>query len=308
MKREQNGYLPPEKIISRLAAERSVVDWLQRRGVKVYLRSIELDGHKINYAVAGKGRPLLLIHGANIGWGQWMPNLGGLAKEFQVIAVDLPGCGGSSPVDFNHLHLIDYVEAMTKFARALELQSMNIIGHSFGAAIAIGLARRPDIQVDRLVLVGPLGFTRRIPGRQKLVTFRPFATLLSKTVIKPSRLNTKKFLVDSIRQGTISSELVNYFWAAIRENRFNHPILFMHSLTRPLLLRKELLLKEEFTHLKQPALIIIGDKDQLMPVGVIKQAVAGRPGAYLEIFPNTGHVPSLEHPEEFNQIVLNFLR
>jgi pimeloyl-ACP methyl ester carboxylesterase len=309
MKGRKRKFSPSGVTLSRSAAERSVADCLRRQGLKVHLRSIDLDGYKINYASTGRGRPLLLIHGANIGWGQWMPNMEALAREFQVIAVDLPGCGGSSPVDFDDLSFSDYTDLMTKFVRVLKLETLSVIGHSFGAAIAIRLAGQADLEVDRLVLVGPLGFTRRIPGRQKLITLRPFAKLLSKTVVKPSRLNIEKFLADSVTQrDAISPELVDYFWAAITENRKNHPILFMHSLTRPLLLKRELLLTKEFIHLKQPALIIIGDKDRLMPSEAIKRAVADRRGAHLKIFPDTGHVPSLEYPEEFNQAVLNFLQ
>jgi len=65
-------------------------------GIELAIKQIPIGAHKINYLVAGKGEPLLLIHGANFGWGVWYPNIPELAKHFTVYAIDLPGAGHSS--------------------------------------------------------------------------------------------------------------------------------------------------------------------------------------------------------------------
>jgi pimeloyl-ACP methyl ester carboxylesterase len=259
--------------------------------------------------VAGQGAPLLLIHGANVGWGQWALNLKHLAKYFKVIAVDLPGCGGSTPIDFNKIKFAEFAEVMGDFIRLLKAHHLSIVGHSFGGAVAIKLAGQAELDVRKLVLVGPLGFSRTLPGRQKLVTLRPIAKLLSRTAVKPTRTNIKKFLSEPlVRHDGITNEFVDYYYTAIQENKFNHPLLFMHSLTRPLLLRQELLLTSQFDRIKQPTLIIIGNKDRMMPLGALKRAAAARASVRLEILSDIGHVPPLECPDLFNKKIINFLR
>ena len=56
---------------------------------------IELGGRKIAYRRAGGGHPLVLLHGAWSDGREWRPQLADLPDEFDMIAWDAPGCGGS---------------------------------------------------------------------------------------------------------------------------------------------------------------------------------------------------------------------
>ena len=56
-----------------------------------------------------------------------------------------------------------------------------------------------------------------------------------------------------------------------------------------------------------PTLIVWGKHDRIIPVAHAQIAAAKIPGARLEIFDHCGHMPMLEHPEEFNKLVLDFL-
>jgi pimeloyl-ACP methyl ester carboxylesterase len=56
---------------------------------------IEAGGRKIAYRRAGAGDPLVLLQGAWSDGREWRPQLTGLSDEFDVIAWDAPGCGGS---------------------------------------------------------------------------------------------------------------------------------------------------------------------------------------------------------------------
>jgi predicted nucleotidyltransferase len=64
----------------------------------VKLEQVKIGEFVINYATAGKGLPIVLIHGGNIGWGQWYPNIPELARYFKVYALDLPGGGRRSRI------------------------------------------------------------------------------------------------------------------------------------------------------------------------------------------------------------------
>lgn len=59
-------------------------------------RIVRLHGREVAYVVGGEGPAVLLIHGIGGDWRTWEPVLAGLARQHQVVAVDLPGHGGSA--------------------------------------------------------------------------------------------------------------------------------------------------------------------------------------------------------------------
>ena len=66
---------------------------LQTIGVQAQVKRIQVGRFHINYLTAGTGPPVMLIHGGNIGWGQWYPNIKTLAEHFSLYGIDLPGSG-----------------------------------------------------------------------------------------------------------------------------------------------------------------------------------------------------------------------
>jgi len=97
-------------------------------------------GRTVAYHRAGGGPPLLLLHG---GWSDgraWTPQLRDLAAEFDVLAPDLPGCGGSDePPDGVDLHW--YADAVAGLVDVLGLASVHLGGISFGGGLAIAADR-----------------------------------------------------------------------------------------------------------------------------------------------------------------------
>lgn len=276
---------------------------------KIKLNSVRIDKYLINYAKAGRGKPIILIHGANIGWGQWYPNIAQLAKHFKIYAIDLPGSGYSSKFDIRNSDIEDLVEVVEKFITFQKLKKVKIVGHSFGGLIVLKLALKKDSFVDKMVLVNPMGFTSNIPLNQKLLSVDSIARLLSKTVMKPIRKNIKKFLEDAlVITSNIKDEFIDYYHQAIKEGRAAHPFLFINSLTENFKVKKDLVVVSELNAIKQPALIIVGDKDPVtLPTKNLKTYKLIK-GANVHIFSNTGHVPSLERIDRFNSLVINFLR
>lgn len=276
--------------------------------VDAKLKTIKIKEFTINYVETGSGPILLLIHGANLGWGQWLPNIKDLAQKYRVIALDLPGSGRSTQKNFRHLSFEkDFVQTASEFIQQLKLSEITVVGHSFGAAIAIKLAADPSLNIKKTVLVSPLGFSRHVPTKQKLITVTPFAKMLSKTALKPTRDKMEKFLKEPLVQtGMVNQELVNYYWEAVASSKHNHPILFMNSLTKPFALRKELHLVSNLRAVNKPILVIMGDSDPMIPISKIKSSLKDLPNIKVVIFKNCGHVPSLEYPEKFNQQISIF--
>ena len=105
------------------------------------------------YVSLGKGaETLLLIHGVGMRIEAWGPHLEALASDNRVVAVDLPGHGGSAPIAAEG-GLKDFVAWTRQVLDDLELDEVNVAGHSMGALIATGLATEAGDRVRRVALL-----------------------------------------------------------------------------------------------------------------------------------------------------------
>lgn len=117
----------------------------------------------------GQGAPLILLHGVGMQSAAWAPQIEVLSRTHRVIALDLPGHGGSAPLA-GVPGLPDYVAWLADAVAALSLGPISLAGHSMGALIASGYAvTRPDI-VGRVALLN--GTYRRDPAARQAVIAR----------------------------------------------------------------------------------------------------------------------------------------
>ncbi|WP_424971822.1 alpha/beta fold hydrolase [Dinoroseobacter sp. S76] len=117
----------------------------------------------------GQGAPLILLHGVGMQSAAWAPQLDVLSRTHRVIALDLPGHGGSAPLA-GVPGLPDYVAWLSDVVSAIGLGRVSLAGHSMGALIATGFAvTRPDV-VRRVALLN--GTYRRGPAARQAVIAR----------------------------------------------------------------------------------------------------------------------------------------
>ena len=125
---------------------------------------------------AGQGPAVLLIHSVGLNADVWEPQIGALAGRRRVIAADLPGHGQSAPLKTEG-GLGEYVTAMAGLIDALGIAPVSVVGHSFGAMIALGLALDHPQKVGSLVTLNAVycrdAQTRAaVEGRARLVSVR----------------------------------------------------------------------------------------------------------------------------------------
>src|SRR3954471_8343353 len=107
----------------------------------------------VAYRRAGAGPALVLLHGGLSDGRSWTPQLQSLAHDYDVVAWDAPGCGGSADPAAD-LCLADYADAVAALIRALGPGPVHLAGHSFGAGLAIDVYGRHRQLVRSLVLSG----------------------------------------------------------------------------------------------------------------------------------------------------------
>ena len=116
---------------------------------------------------SGDSDHLVLLHGVGMQSAAWAPQITALSKFYPVYALDLPGHGGSDPIAAGS-RLPDYLDWLEAALDALNLNRVNLVGHSMGALIAGGLAVRNPERVIRVALLNSV-FRRDAQARQAVI-------------------------------------------------------------------------------------------------------------------------------------------
>ena len=118
----------------------------------VQSRFANVNGIKIYYLVAGKGEPIILLHGYAQNSHMWRPAIAELAKTNMVIAPDLRGFGQSDkpPQGYDKVTMAQDIRAL---AVSLGLKRVRLVGHDIGLMVAYAFAAQFPAEVDRIVLM-----------------------------------------------------------------------------------------------------------------------------------------------------------
>jgi pimeloyl-ACP methyl ester carboxylesterase len=256
---------------------------------------IQVDGYRWRYLRGGSGAPLLLIHGLmgySFSWREVAP---ALARNYDVIAPDMLNLGFSerAPVDAG---LGGIAERMWKFADALGLKRLTLLGSSQGGAIAMKMAVVARERVFSLILVSPAH-----PWSEKARwQIRLFSTPLGAPIAWAMSIAPRSWMALGLYR--LYSDFANM------------PAGTIPGYSRPIdrrmlayLLRVARRWNEDFDELKQeigtiadiPTLLIWGDRDSIVPVSTIEDLHACFRRVAIEIIPGAGHLPYEEKPEEF---------
>ena len=165
---------------------------------------IIVDKLAVNYELKGNGRLVLLLHG----WGDSLVTYSALmnylSPRFQVVALDLPGFGGSeaAPEAWN---LDNYCFFIAHFLDKLELSNpYAIIGHSNGGALAIRALSMECLRADKLILIAASGIRNGNHNKQLLIkAVAKTGKVTTFWLPKPSRQKLQRKLY-----GTIGSDMM----------------------------------------------------------------------------------------------------
>ncbi len=257
----------------------------------------------------GSGTPLLLIHGWGMHGGMWGGVAEKLAEHFRVLAVDLPGHGRSSGIEergsmseaadpFAHPALDSIVDQLS----AQFDEPLSVCGWSLGGQIALRWAMRHPQQVERLALVASTPYFVRRPGWEcgmAAETLAEFAAALQQDYA----LTLRRFLALQVRGSERERELLTALRSALSSR--GEPDL--GALQAGLEILRDCDLRDALPGIKQPALVVCGERDTLTPPQASHYLAAQLPDARLAKIKGAAHAPFLSHPDEFMKHLMSFL-
>ncbi len=258
-----------------------------------------IHGTEIYFEAGGMGKPLLLLHAGVADSRMWDPQVEEFSKPRFVIRCDLRGFGRSAiaPGMFSH-H-----EDVVALLRYLEIDRVEVIGASFGGAVALSLALAHPEMVTALVLVDPALGGYEFESAEVQAFFAAEESALARgDPVAATELNLKMW-VDGDRRD--AGEVQGTVRELVREMQLNN--CSRPAVSDAIEIDLQPPAMDQLDRITVPTLVLVGEHD-VAEFRHIAKLIAGKiPGARHEIIPGTAHLPSMEEPEQFNRIVLAFL-
>ncbi len=271
-------------------------------------RYVKVGEINTRYWVLGHGSPLLLIHGLGASCEFWQYNVRALSQGYQVYAFDLPGSGRSDKRidDYSPDFAGEFVAA---FLDAQGVERASVVGNSLGGAVSLQFTVQYPHRLEKLVLVSSGGLGREVRLSLRLLKIPIVGELIVWSwCTRPGMRRSLRSIVYDPQ--VMTDEFVNQM-AELARLPGTKEILLSVARTCIDLRGQNMKLLESLLRripeIEVPTLIIWGAQDPLIPVAHAHIAHQMVKNSQLHILDRCGHVPQIEKPEEFNQLVLDFL-
>jgi pimeloyl-ACP methyl ester carboxylesterase len=252
-------------------------------------------GHRVHVKATGDGDPLLLITGLGGSTDQWRP----FAQQFQnrrVIRFDVPGMGLSSAT-FAPISVVGVAELAVAVLDWLEVESADVVGYSYGGAVAQQLAFAYPERVGRLVLAATNCGVGAVPG-----SFAAMASLAS-----PLRYYSPTYFDRNAAAlyGGMTGRDLSMRRRMMAERHRHPPSAYGYSMQLLGTLGWSSL--PFLSRIPHDTLVICGDDDPLVPVVTAETLARRIPRARLEIVKRSGHLFLWDEAKRLSVRVARFL-
>lgn len=264
-------------------------------GLRIRTGAFETNVHDI-----GAGRPVLFIHGSGPGvsaWANWRLAMPVIAKQARVIAPDMVGFGYTDRPAGITYNMDTWVQQALDLLDALDLPQVDLIGNSFGGALALALSIRAPERVRRLVLMGSVGVPFPItPGLDAVWGYEP-------------SLQRMRELLDifAYDRKLATNELAQLRYEASIRPGFQESFAAMFPAPRQRWVDAMTSAEADIRRIAQQTLVVHGREDRVIPLATSLTLSNWIPRAQLHVFGQCGHWTQIEHAARFAQLVSNFL-
>jgi len=260
---------------------------------------VPVTGGRLYFEVAGDGHPLVLMHAGIADCRMWDEQVQVFSQIYRVIRYDTRGFGKSKTEDVEFSNRQDLFDLLAH----LEVEKAYLIGASRAGGIAIDFTIDHPEKVEALIPVSSAlgGLNHQHPQHEERMLDEMSEAWDQKDFVRLAGLELNMWVDGPVQPETRVAP-------ALRE-RVREMILdtYTSHTTEGKPQRLDPPAAKRLAEIKAPTLIIFGNLDESGVLAAAEQLEHGIPAARKVVMAGTAHLPSMERPHEFNQLVLDFL-
>lgn len=263
-------------------------------------KTVLAGGIKVNYHDYGKGDPVVLIHGSGPGvtaWANWRLVLPKLAPHRRAIAPDIVGFGYTERPEGFEFTMDTWGKHLVDFLDALNLEKVDLVGNSFGGALALWLAIHHPERIRKLILMGAVGTEFKITkGLDTVWGYQPS--------IEAMRVGINSFVYN---KAIATEDLVKMRYEASIRPGYQETFGRMFPAPRQKSVDMMASKYADIAAIQHDTLIIHGREDEIIPTETSTTLFQLIPNAQLHMFGKCGHWTQIEQNDRFVAVVEAFL-
>jgi 2-hydroxy-6-oxonona-2,4-dienedioate hydrolase len=267
-------------------------------------RFVQTKKWRLHYHEVGEGHPVVLLHGSGpgaSGWSNFRPNIGPLGQHFRALSIDMPGWGQSDTAKAEDR---DHSEALLLFLDELGIEKAAVVGNSMGGMTAIQFAVEHPDRISHLIPMGAPFPGPTIFGAGGGPT--EGLKVLFEAYREPTPANFKRLVsIMAFDPRFASDELAE----ERSRNALAHPEHLDNFVKGMATMGSAFFsLTPELHKIETPTLVVHGRDDRTISYDHALHTVALIANSRLLLLNRCGHWAQLEHADEFNRAVTDFIQ
>ncbi|HLR53657.1 MAG TPA: 2-succinyl-6-hydroxy-2,4-cyclohexadiene-1-carboxylate synthase [Pseudogracilibacillus sp.] len=260
----------------------------------------QIGNNTYHCITAGKGEPLVLLHGFTGTSDTWLPFIERWASAFRVIAIDLPGHGKTETPDFPNM--VEFCDELAEILHLFSIKKCDLLGYSMGGRVALSFSKRHPDYVESLLLESASpGLRTEAEREQRRKKDQQLADKIATEGISAfvemwenlPLFTTQKNLPENIKQQVRKERLFQ------TEAGLAKSLQWMGTGAQPSWW-------DQLNSLHMPVYLIVGNLDKKF-VEINQAMEKGMTQSELVIVHEAGHAVHVEQAEKFATIVMEFL-
>lgn len=263
--------------------------------------TVTVAGLETHLLRAGKGDPVILLHGLGASSYSWRYTLPELAKHYEVFAPDLPGFGRTAkPWDFDysiaglHAWILEFMDAMG-------LEKARFAGNSMGGVLSLWTAMEAPARVERMALLGTPAYVENRPKMLWPLSWPVIGGLYEWALGDV----TLRFIADStfVDKSKVDARMVAEYGLALKTPAGRRAVAQFVRRAIPADHAERI---KGYRGVKHPALVLVGELDRMVGRAGAERLAKDLPNAALCVLDACGHAPQEDAPERVNARLLEF--
>jgi pimeloyl-ACP methyl ester carboxylesterase len=261
---------------------------------------VEAGGLNWHYVEAGKGEPVVFLHGLPESWFSWHYQIEEVSKKYRVIAVDLKGYGQSDKKDGDYSLPVVAGELIALFD-AIGLEKFSLVTHDWGSIIGDYVASSIPNRINKYIrMEAPVLKTDAVRHPQ-------FQLFKNQFVASNMMSDARAFVTRVYEPRTVQKISDQDMEGIIRE--FGRPGVAeaVPRYFRDFVWENEDARKAMFQKMKFPVLVLQGENDPAQPLSYYEGIETVFPDVKFQVVKDAGHFTELEKPADVSKAILDFL-